>query len=87
MKFHQILKILNAVSDLDDEPEQKSLSNDKVESAILNLWPQTHFDLIITHNPHGEYTKHLRHEETSKAVISLWNEGKICTNQLCGFAY
>ena len=75
------------MGDLDDEPEQKPLSNHEVESAILNLLPQKHFDLIITHNPHGEYTKHLRHEETSKAVISLWNEGKISTDQLWAFAY
>lgn len=89
-KFYEVLKILNAkgnMGDLDDEPEQIPLSNDEVESAILDLLPQKHFDLIITHNPHGEYTKHLRHEETSKAVISLWHKGKISTNQLWVFAY
>lgn len=89
-KFHQVLKILNAtgnMGDLDDEPEQKPLNEDEVELAILDLLPQKHFDLIITHNPHGEYTKHLRHEETSKAVISLWHKGKISTNQLWVFAY
>jgi LmbE family N-acetylglucosaminyl deacetylase len=89
-KFYQVLKILHAkgnMGDLDDEPEQKPLSNDEVKLAILDLLPQTNFDLIITHNPHGEYTKHLRHEEISGAVISLWNEGKINTNQLWVFAY
>ena len=75
------------MGDLDDEPEQKPLSNDKVELSILDLLPQTHFDLIITHNPKGEYTRHLRHEETSKAVISLWHDGKISTNQLWFFAH
>ena len=89
-KFYEVLKILNAkgnMGDLDDEPEQIPLSNDEVESAILDLLPQKHFDLIITHNPHGEYTKHLRHEETSKAVISLWHKGEISTNKLWVFAY
>jgi LmbE family N-acetylglucosaminyl deacetylase len=89
-KFYKVLKELHAIGnmgDLDDEPEQKPLSNNEVEVAILDLLPQTHFDLIITHNPHGEYTKHIRHEEVSKAVISLWNLGKIKTNQLWIFAY
>ncbi|MES2520717.1 MAG: PIG-L family deacetylase [Bacteroidota bacterium] len=89
-KFYKVLKILHAkgnMGNLDDEPEQKPLSNNEVELAILDLLPQTSFDLIITHNPHGEYTKHLRHEEISTAVISLWNEGKISTKQLWVFAY
>jgi LmbE family N-acetylglucosaminyl deacetylase len=89
-KFYKVLKILGAkgnMGDLDDEPEQKPLRNEVVELAILNLLPQTHFDLIITHNPQGEYTKHLRHEEISRAVISLWNKGKINTKQLWVFAY
>jgi LmbE family N-acetylglucosaminyl deacetylase len=89
-KFYEVLKILHAtgnMGDLDDEPEQKPLTNDEVELAILDLLPQTNFDLIITHSPHGEYTKHLRHEEISKAVISLWNESKINTKQLWVFAY
>ena len=89
-KFYEVLKILGAkgnMGDLDDEPEQKPLRNEVVELAILNLLPQTHFDLIITHNPQGEYTKHLRHEEISKATISLWNKGKINTKQLWVFAY
>ena len=89
-KFYKVLKILNAtgiMGDLDDEPEQKPLLNNEVERAVLNLLPQTHFDLIITHNPNGEYTKHLRHEEIGNAVISLWNKGKISTKQLWIFAY
>ena len=89
-KFYKVLKILNAngnMGDLDDEPEQKPLPDDEVEAAILELLPYSHFDIIITHNPHGEYTKHLRHEETGNAVISLWKAGKISTNQLWIFAH
>ena len=58
-----------------------------MESAILHLLPPTHFDLIISHNPSGEYTRHIRHEEVSKAVIKLWHAGKISTNELWTFAY
>ena len=46
-----------------------------------------HFDLIITHNPTGEYTRHIRHEEVSKAVIKLWHAGKISAGELWTFAY
>jgi len=59
----------------------------KLEQNILKLLPQNHFDLIITHNPSGEYTRHLRHEETGKAVINLWHTGNISTDELWTFAY
>jgi hypothetical protein len=75
------------MGDLDDGPEQKPLAENEVEQVILNLLPAKHFDLIITHNPTGEYTKHRRHEEAGKAVIKLWNAGKISTGELWVFAY
>jgi LmbE family N-acetylglucosaminyl deacetylase len=90
MRFYKALKILKSegiMGDLDDGPEQKPLNEKDIECAILNLLPQKHYDLIITHNPSGEYTKHARHEETSKAVIILWHAGKIVTNELWTFAY
>jgi LmbE family N-acetylglucosaminyl deacetylase len=89
-RFYKALKILGSegiMGDLDDGPEQKPLKEKEVEHAILNLLPTRHFDLIITHNPTGEYTKHLRHEEISKAVITLWHTGKIDANELWTFAY
>jgi hypothetical protein len=75
------------MGDLDDGPEQIPLEVNVIEQAILNLLPAKHFDLIISHNPTGEYTRHLRHEETGKAVIKLWNAGKISTDELWIFAY
>jgi nitroreductase len=89
-RFFEVLKILNAdgnMGNLDDEPEQKPIENEVVKQIILDLLPKQNFDIIITHNPKGEYTKHLRHEEVSKAVIMLWNEGKIATSLLWTFAY
>lgn len=89
-KFRKVLKILNArgiMGNLDDGPEQKPLENAKLEQTILDLLPKKHFDLIITHSPKGEYTKHLRHEEVSRAVIMLWSNGKIAANELWTFAY
>ena len=89
-KFYKVLKILNAqgnMRDLDDEPEQKPLNTEIVEQNILNSLTRQNFDLIITHSPKGEYTRHLRHEEVSKAVIMLWNDRKITTTELWAFAY
>ena len=89
-KFYNALKILKSegiMGDLDDGPEQKPLDENEVEKAILDLLPVKHFDLVISHNPAGEYTKHRRHEEVGKAVIKLWDAGKISTGELWVFAY
>lgn len=89
-KFEQVLKILHAtgiMGDLEDGPEQTPLNEAELQRTILNLLPSIPYDLIITHNPNGEYTRHVRHEETSKAVIKLWEAGKITTNELWTFAY
>lgn len=75
------------MGDLDDGPDQNPLEEIVFEKLILKLLPKKHFDLIITHNPLGEYTKHLRHEETSKAVIKLWKNDKIDATELWVFAY
>ncbi len=81
------LKSEGVMGDLDDGPDQKPLDEKEVERTILELLPQKHFDLILTHNPTGEYTRHIRHEEVSKAVIKLWYAGKISANLLWTFAY
>ncbi|MFZ4457004.1 MAG: PIG-L family deacetylase [Bacteroidales bacterium] len=82
-----IIKVKGVMGDLDDEPEQNPLNEAEVENAILKLLPTTHFDLIITHSAKGEYTRHLRHEETNKAVIKLWHTGKLQAHELWTFAY
>ena len=90
LRFYNALKILKSegiMGDLDDGPEQKPLKENEVEQVILKLLPAKHFDLIISHNPTGEYTRHLRHEEIGKAVIKLWYAGEISTSELWAFAY
>jgi LmbE family N-acetylglucosaminyl deacetylase len=89
-KFLKTLQILGSegiMGDLDDGPEQKPLDDNELKHAILQLLPSRHFDLIISHNPTGEYTRHIRHEEVSKAIIELWHKGKISANELYTFAY
>lgn len=89
-KFKKALKTFKAkgaMGNLDDGPEQTPLDKKEVEKAILALLPKQHFDLILTHSPYGEYTRHLRHEEIGLAVIELWNDKKITSKELWIFAF
>ncbi|MFH1614392.1 MAG: PIG-L family deacetylase [Planctomycetota bacterium] len=89
-KFGRAIKELNAagaMGDLDDGPEQNSLDRCDVQNIILELLPLRKFGLIITHGPRGEYTRHLRHEETGAAVMTLWENGNLSAEQVWRFAY
>lgn len=89
-RFYNAMRALNAegiMGDLDDEPDQHPLDENIIENEILRLLPTTSFDLILTHNVTGEYTKHLRHEEVNKAVVKLLHKGSITANELWTFAY
>jgi len=89
-KFQQVLQILRAdgiMGDMDDGPQQTPLNQMDVRNTILKLLPKKHYDLIITHSPKGEYTRHLRHEEVARAVITLWHDGKLSADELWLFAY
>nr|WP_321520278.1 PIG-L family deacetylase [uncultured Macellibacteroides sp.] len=89
-RFKNALVMLNAqgaMGDLDDGPDQHPLDEKVLENEILRLLSETHYDLIITHDSAGEYTKHLRHEEVNKAVVTLWHERKITASELWTFAY
>ncbi len=89
-KFRRALSILGAkgrIADLDDGPEQYPLSEMEVQGQISELVDHGNFDCVITHAPYGEYTRHRRHEETSKAVRSLWIQGELRAHSLWLFAY
>jgi hypothetical protein len=75
------------MGDADDDPDQTPLSSASVEDLIYNLLPRYHFDLIITHSLDGEYTRHRRHEEVGRAVVALWQSGRVTCEQLWMFAY
>ncbi len=83
----QQLGAASAIGDLDDGPEQLPLSEADVQQMVLSLLPRTDFDLILTHSPHGEYTRHRRHEEAGTAVGSLWEKGLIKAKEIWMFAY
>ncbi|RAJ76577.1 LmbE family N-acetylglucosaminyl deacetylase [Chitinophaga dinghuensis] len=89
-KFYKVLQELDAtgaMANLDDGPEQFPLPIKEVRDTIQNLLPEEHFDLILTHHPKGEYTRHRRHEETAQAVINCWCHGSIQATNLWTFAY
>jgi LmbE family N-acetylglucosaminyl deacetylase len=89
-KFFKALEEFNAsgyMGDLDDGPEQTSLSNTEVQQTIMELLPFDKFELIITHSTAGEYMRHLRHEETAQAVMELWKTERLGAEQIWSFAY
>lgn len=89
-RFRRALDALGAegrMADLDDGPQQTPLEPGVVEDAVLGLVGERRFDLVLTHGPGGEYTRHLRHEELSRAVASLWEGGRFRANALRLFAY
>jgi len=89
-KFFRALEYLNAagaMGEMDDDPERTPPAVGDIQKMVLELLPSRRFDLIITHGIWGECTRHLRHEETSKAVSSLWNAGRLPARQMWRFAY
>jgi LmbE family N-acetylglucosaminyl deacetylase len=89
-RFFKALREFNAggaMGDLDDGAEQVPLSSRKVQDAILGLLQSDRFDSIFTHSLWGEYTRHLRHEETGKAVLALRRSGTLHCRELFTFAY
>ncbi|HWW42482.1 PIG-L deacetylase family protein [Pedobacter sp.] len=89
-KFYKVMDALGVsgiMGDMEDGPEQFPLAEEDVEQRILELLPERFFDLIITHDLNGEYTRHLRHEETSRAVLQLWTQERISSKALWTFAY
>lgn len=89
-KFYKALLKLGAsghMEDFDDSAEQIPLSESEVQQAILNYIDKNHFDLILSHGPRGEYTRNRRHEEVSKAVLTLWYNGDLNANKIWLFAY
>lgn len=89
-RFFRVIEHLHArgaMGDLDDGPEQHPLPGEDVEEAVLSLLPETGYDIIFTHSPFGEYTRHVRHEETGRAVANLWMRRTLDSPEIRLFAY
>ncbi len=89
-KFNEALKVLHAegkMGGLEDGPEQKPLKPQEIKKTIFSLLPHLEYDIIITHNLKGEYTRHRRHEEIGREVLGLWKKRKLLARELWLFAY
>jgi LmbE family N-acetylglucosaminyl deacetylase len=89
-KFQRVLQQLGAegeMADLDDGPEQAPLALEQVQETIARLLAVGSYNLILTHGPNGEYTRHRRHAECCRSVVELWRSGRIDTKRLWLFAY
>lgn len=89
-RFQSALTCLNAsgsMADLDDGPDQLPLSVKTIQQTILELLDDRSYDLVITHSPQGEYTRHRRHEEAWQAIWPLWRRRQIRSESLWAFAY
>jgi LmbE family N-acetylglucosaminyl deacetylase len=89
-KFRRVLQRLGAngeMADLDDGPDQAPLPVEQVQGTIVQLLAGNSYNLILTHGPKGEYTRHLRHEECCRSVVELWRSGGIDTKRVWLFAY
>lgn len=81
------LGISGTMGDMDDGPTQEPLECASVRDTIQRLLPDRSFDLIITHGPRGEYTRHRRHEEVCLAVTTLWKSAALTVGELWMFAF
>lgn len=90
-RFRQALSYygaIGAMEDMDDGKEQKPLNLVEVKETVLGLiGREKDIDLVITHGPKGEYTRHRRHEEISRCVTELWLGKEVRANELWLFAY
>lgn len=89
-RFIESLKHLNAVgqmADLDDGPAQYRLDKLTLKKTIAGMLGKETWDLVVTHGPRGEYTRHRRHEEVCEAVVQLWESEEIPCKELWMFAY
>jgi LmbE family N-acetylglucosaminyl deacetylase len=89
-RFRRVLERLGAsgaMDDLDDGPEQTPLDEGVVAASVRALVRDRRWDVVFTHGPRGEYTRHRRHEEVSRAVAALWTEGALRAGELHLFAY
>jgi len=89
-RFFRALEKLGAagsMGDLSDGPEQAPMDIREVQDTIAQLLPPRSFELVITHGLWGEYTRHVRHEETCKAVIALRTSERLFAKRMWQFAY
>lgn len=87
IKAVEMLKAKAIIDDLDDGIEQKPLNYEDYEKSIKRNIKEREFDIIITHSIFGEYTRHLRHEEVSLALLLMIYNNVLLTNEVWFFNF
>lgn len=90
LRFRRVLSELDAdgdIADLDDGSEQRPLESRELDGAVVDLLGPRCWDLVVTHGPAGEYTRHRRHEEVCDSVVRLWERGRVRLRKLWMFAF
>jgi len=90
-KFRKVLSCYGARGDMGelyDGPEQEPFDPAELSQTIFDLLgKEKSSDLLLTHGPEGEYTRHVHHEAVSHSVSEAWLERKIDAAELWFFAY
>jgi LmbE family N-acetylglucosaminyl deacetylase len=89
-RFFRVMERLGAMgkmADLDDGPDQVPLAAGLAAEILQALLPSHEYEIVFTHGPKGEYTRHRRHEETCRAVADLWKAEVFKAKELRLFAY
>jgi LmbE family N-acetylglucosaminyl deacetylase len=89
-RFSEAVRRLGArghLLDLDDGSEQKPLASSDVDAAVQIALGSDPYEVILTHSPLGEYTRHRRHEEVGLAAARLWQCARLSARELWLFAY
>jgi len=89
-RFYRALEAYGAsgdMADVDDGPDQHPLDMASAQAAVARFLGDVKYELVVTHGPRGEYTRHKRHEETHEIVAALWRAGRIRVDEAWFFAY
>jgi LmbE family N-acetylglucosaminyl deacetylase len=89
-RFFRAMERLGAtgkMADLDDGPDQAPLPDGLAAETFQALLPKREYDIVFTHGPQGEYTRHRRHEGACRAVVDLWKADELKAAELRLFAY
>ena len=89
-RFQRVVERFGAegeMADLDDAPEQAPLPAGQVQETITRLLAGGSYQLILTHGPMGEYTRHRRHSECSQPWLRFGDRALSDAARLWLFAY
>jgi len=81
------LGVSGRMGELPNTPTCSTRPARDILQAITALIPPGRFDLVITHGIFGECSRHPRHEETARAVMTLRESGRVSCDELWMFAF